>query len=364
MYVVLSVAGLGLSIALVSLNLEGKNSPAQKLCQTSDSTDCHSVLDSSSAKLLGIFSWAELGMLYFGFALVFLLTGMISQQVASTLDLLAAIGFLALLYVPYSLYYQARVIRQWCRFCLSVQAVLLLQAVAGIAFGSFSYQTLLLFPYIPFLWGLAIPMIVWLVVKPSWVDSVKGKEASQNLRRFQSNEKLFTEMHASQVAMPPIPENMPVFRYGNPDATNTLTVITNPFCGPCSQMHERIDEILAANPFLRVENIVLTGNEPNDKRTQIAACWLSLNENGQNVREAMDKWHKLGVKDVESYTREMACAIDQSQIERVMASFQWANDAEVNSTPTMLLNGKRIPEPFQVEDLEYLLVNELVREVN
>ncbi len=96
LYVVLSMAGLGLSIALVSLNLEGKNSPAQKLCQTSDDTDCHSVLDSPSAKLLGIFSWAELGMLYFGFALVLLLTGMISQQVASTLNLSSRNQFLGI----------------------------------------------------------------------------------------------------------------------------------------------------------------------------------------------------------------------------------------------------------------------------
>lgn len=363
LYMLLSLTGLGLSIALVSLHLEGKKSPAQKLCQTSDSTDCHSVLDSPAAKLFGLFSWAELGMLYFGFELMFLLTGVISQQVASTLNVLAGLSLLAFFYVPYSLYYQARIIRQWCRFCLGVQAILFLQAVAGIAFGSFSLQTWSLFPYLPFLWGIAIPVMLWLVVKPYWVNSIGGKEAIQSLRRFQSNEKLFAGMLASQETMPPIPENIATFRYGNPEAANTLTVVTNPFCGPCAQMHERIDKLLAMNPFIKIETIVLTSDDPNEKHARLTALWLALQEKGQDVRKAMERWYKLQTKDVDSYAQGINDAVCEPQMEKVMASSQWVNRAKINSTPTVLLNGRRIPEPFQVEDLNYLCNNELAIEM-
>lgn len=363
-YAFLSIVGLALSTALVSLHVDGKGSPARRLCQTSDTTDCHSILDSPAAKLFGLFSWAELGMIYFGFQLVALLVGVLSQQVASTLGILAVLGFVAVPYVPYSIYYQAKVVRQWCRFCLGVQAVLTLQASLVFLTNPFSFNNFSIFSYTPFLWGVALPVLIWLIVKPLWIESIKGKEAIQNLRRFQSNEKLFTEMLASQATMPPIPRDMPVLRYGNPEAANTLTVVTNPFCGPCAQMHERIDKLLAANPFIKIETIVLTGDDPNEKRARLAALWLALQEKGQEVQMAMERWYKLQTKDVDFYAQGINDDAGEPQMEKVMASSQWVNNAKINSTPTVLLNGRRIPEPFQVEDLSYLLTNEPTLEMN
>ena len=364
LFILLSLVGLGLSITLVSLHLEGRGSPAQKFCQTSDNTDCHSVLDSPAAKLFGLFSWAELGMLYFGFQLIFLLIGIISQQVALGLYLLTRLSWLAFFYIPFSIYYQARIIRKWCRFCLGVLAILFLQVVIGFAIGSFSFQTLPAFPYVPFFWGVVLPMILWLIIKPYWIDSIRGREAIRDIRRFQSNEKLFAEMLASQPTIPPIPENAPIFRYGNPEATNTITVVTNPFCTPCARMHERIDKLLAANPFIKVEVIVLTGNDPNEKHVQLVALWLALQEKGHDVRKAMEGWYKLQTKDVDSYAQDMSDTVDESHREKVLALSQWVNIAKINSTPTVLLNGRRIPEPFQVEDLNYILNNELAVQIH
>jgi uncharacterized membrane protein len=363
-YAFLSIVGLALSTALVSLHVDGKGSPARRLCQTSDTTDCHSILDSPAAKLFGLFSWAELGMLYFGFQLVALLIGVLSQQLTSTLGILAGLGLLAVLYVPYSIYYQAQVVCQWCRFCLGVQAVLTLQASLSLVTHSFSFNVFSVFPYTPFVWGVALPVLIWLIVKPLWIESIKGKEVSRNLRRFQSNEKLFADMLASQEAVPPIPRDMPVLRYGNPEAANTLTVVTNPFCGPCAQMHERIDKLLAANPFVKIETIVLTGDDPNEKRARLAALWLALQEKGQDVQMAMKRWYKLQTKDIDSYAQGINDAVDEPQMEKVMTSSEWVNKANINATPTVLLNGRRFPEPFQVEDLSYLLINVPALEMN
>jgi len=247
---------------------------------------------------------------------------------------------------------------------LGVQAVLTLQASLSLVTHSFSFNVFSVFPYTPFVWGVALPVLIWLIVKPLWIESIKGKEVSRNLRRFQSNEKLFADMLASQEAVPPIPRDMPVLRYGNPEAANTLTVVTNPFCGPCAQMHERIDKLLAANPFVKIETIVLTGDDPNEKRARLAALWLALQEKGQDVQMAMKRWYKLQTKDIDSYAQGINDAVDEPQMEKVMTSSEWVNKANINATPTVLLNGRRFPEPFQVEDLSYLLINVPALEMN
>lgn len=363
-YVGLSLGGLGLSIALVSLHLDGKNSPAQKLCHTSDTTDCHSVLDSPAATLFGLFSLAEFGMLFFGFELLFLLAGIISRQVAATMSILAGVSFLATLYVPYSLYYQARVIRQWCRFCLGVQAVLVLQAIVGLAFDSFSWASLVSFPYIPFLWGVTFPVMMWLVVKPYWIGVIKGSEASRNLRRFQSNEKLFADMLEREQSMMPVPCDVPVFRFGNPDAPNTLTIVTNPYCAPCAATHDRIDKLLLASPFVKAEAIVLTGDSGEDKRTRVAAHWLSLSESGTNLHKAMSDWYRMSVKDHQEYSRHYPNEITTHHLERVLPARDWAIKAQIDSTPTIYLNGKAVPDLFRIEDLEYFLMNKVQMQVD
>ena len=44
------------------------------------------------------------------------------------LPVLSLLSLAALPYVGYSLFYQWRVVKQWCRLCLATQAVLLAQA--------------------------------------------------------------------------------------------------------------------------------------------------------------------------------------------------------------------------------------------
>jgi len=355
-YGLLSMVGFGLSVSLVSLHLDRRNSFAQNLCKSSGTTNCHSVLDSPAASLFGLFSWAEMGMLYFGFQLISLLVGIISGEIHGIMSLVAKLSLLATLYVPFSLHYQAQIVRQWCLFCLAVQVILTLQIVFIFSYVSESPDT---FPTISLLWGLTLPVAIWLIVKPYWAAAIKGKEAQRSLLRFQSNESLFTEMLNRQEPMPPVPNAMPVFRYGNPEATNTITIITNPFCSPCSQMHERIDEVLAVNPFVKVETIVLTSDDPSENRTQMAAHWLALQESGQDIQQVMRDWHQMQDKNFDSYIQSLPSVITRSQTERVMVSLQWANDAKINSTPTVLFNGRPIPEPYHVEDLNYLFLNEL-----
>jgi uncharacterized membrane protein len=362
LHLVLSLVGLGLSIALVSIHIEGTNSPARVLCKTSGKINCDDVLHSPAATLFGIVSWAELGILYYGFQLIGLLISLINGQVTDTLTFLAILNILSLLYVPYSIFYQAIVIKRWCRLCLGVQAVLLVHA--GIAIPILLSNKWFSLPYVPFLWGAILPSLTWILVKPIWIIASKWKETSQNLHRFQSNEVLFAELLNQQTEKPPLPIDMPVFRYGDPSAPHVLTIISNPFCKPCALAHRKIEHLLAINPFIQVEYIILPGSSLEDKRTRIAAHWLAYASTGKNVHEAMSSWYHLPGQELEKYFNQYPAESTHYHLELVVRVLEWANRANITSTPTYFINGRAWPEVYRLDDLEYLLIGKIYTEID
>ena len=74
-------------------------------------------------------SWSEAGFFYFAATTLFLFTG-INRQ-ASFL-IIASVSTMASAYIPFSIYYQWKVVKQWCPLCLTVQAILLLELVWAI----------------------------------------------------------------------------------------------------------------------------------------------------------------------------------------------------------------------------------------
>ena len=43
-----------------------------------------------------------------------------------------------------------------------------------------------------------------------------------------------------------------IIRFGNPDSPLQLTILTNPYCNPCSRMHQRIDRLKARYLHLKL----------------------------------------------------------------------------------------------------------------
>src|SRR5690606_12931802 len=116
-----SVGGL-----LLLYEIDKHNPIIKQVCSGGNAkAGCHAVLDSAGGKFLGV-SWSLVGFTYFlGGTLLMLFA---TPDRNAYFPLLSLLSLAALPYVVYSLFYQWKVVKQWCRLCLATQAILVVQA--------------------------------------------------------------------------------------------------------------------------------------------------------------------------------------------------------------------------------------------
>jgi uncharacterized membrane protein len=114
-------------------SFDSNNPLVQVVCQTTAENDCNALLSSKAAKAFGIewLSWSEVGFIYFAGTWLLVLFGARSSFIVTALFV---INILSLPYTVYSIYYQARVAKQWCILCCTVQGVLWLEFITLITY--------------------------------------------------------------------------------------------------------------------------------------------------------------------------------------------------------------------------------------
>lgn len=124
-YLLLKVAGLAVSLLLLWHEIDRNNTTIQKFCMGGANIDCNAVLDSYAFKFAGgAISLSSLAFSYFFGGFLLLVSSSFSP---SGLTFLGWLSMLSLPIVMGSFYYQAFKIKKWCRLCLLIQSVLLLE---------------------------------------------------------------------------------------------------------------------------------------------------------------------------------------------------------------------------------------------
>ncbi len=118
-FFLLKSVGLIFSIFLIIYEVDSNNPFVTKLCIPGKKVDCSSVLNSPGARLFGFFSWTEIGLVFFLTTTLYLL--FFPSPITVGWIALASIG--ASLFIPYSIYYQWKVVKRWCRLCILVQVI-------------------------------------------------------------------------------------------------------------------------------------------------------------------------------------------------------------------------------------------------
>ncbi|MEO6977602.1 MAG: vitamin K epoxide reductase family protein, partial [Mucilaginibacter sp.] len=236
-------AGLITSILLLVQSIDSNNPLVQKLCQASSKTNCNAILSSKAAKVFDGLSWSEVGFFYFAGTWLLLLFGG-----GSTLAwwVLAALNIVSLPYTVYSIYYQARVAKQWCVLCCTVQALLWLEFIPlisrsySLSFGEGRGEA------IPIFICLLVPVVLWLLLKPLLLRLQQLSPLKNQLRKFKYNTELFNNVLAAQPKYA-TPDDEWSIVLGNVEASNIITMVSNPYCPPCAKMHAALDELLNNN---------------------------------------------------------------------------------------------------------------------
>lgn len=358
----LGVAG---TVLLLIYEVDKTNSFVKSICTAGKQTNCDAVLNSKAGKIFGI-SWAEAGFFYFAATTLFLLWPGVSFTGKLPFIAIAATGAAA--YIPFSIYYQYKVVKQWCPLCLAVQAILTIELIWAVTNFWVSGQSISqsttfppplgekegAFPSGEIGGAVLLPIVGWYLLKTLLLAGKNAPIYHAAYKRLLYNPEIFNGLLQQQQAAPNGWQQLGI-DIGNPKATNTIIKVCNPYCGPCAKAHPALEEIVKQNSDVKVKVIFMATNKETDRAGKPVKHLLAIaaKQNMHQTEKALDEWYMADKKDYEAfavkYPMNDELKMQESKIELMS---KWCDDAEITATPTIFVNGKRLPETYNINELK------------
>lgn len=356
LFLISSSVGLMASLLLLWYEVDAHNPFLKEVCGGGQKVNCNAVLNSKSSRFMGV-SWSVWGFSYFASLYIIQL---LYPGLASQLSLWAVVSLLVSPYVLYSLYYQWRVIKQWCPLCLTVQIILFTNAIVSVFYlsnGITSYWD----------WYLISLTVVigasFLIASHFMIPILKMAKDSEDYerkwKRMRYNADVFQSLLQKSEAITAPVDGLGIL-VGNPNATLEIVKVCNPYCGPCAKAHPELEEIIRHNSNVKLRIIFTASGEDEDKKTAPVSHLLAIQEKlGKNmVQQALDDWYLAKEKNYEVFARKYPINGElQQQQEKMKKMYQWCNDMKIRATPTIYINGKELPESYQITELKHILLD-------
>ncbi|HVU98012.1 MAG TPA: vitamin K epoxide reductase family protein [Puia sp.] len=354
----LKLAGAGTTTLLLAYEVDKSNAFVRDICSAGKQFHCDAVLTSKAARIGGI-AWGEIGFFYFGATTLLLFAGGLSfvQKTA----LLALGNAIAVPYIGFSVYYQWRVLKQWCPLCLIVQAILALEAVwatpsfwsSPIPFSTI-YSTPL--PLAVACLCLGIAVAGWYGIKPLLIRAKDADDISSAYKRLQYNPDIFFALLQQQPAIPAGWEKLGI-PLGPKDAATTIVKVCNPFCGPCSRAHPELEHLLR-NYDVQVRIIFNSQNKEADYSANAARHLMAIAEKGDAAltQKALDDWYGMPRKDYAAFAARYPLDDGlEAQNPKLEAMYGWVDAGDIRYTPTLFINGHKLPTHYKLQELKNIL---------
>ena len=353
--VILNLVGLYVSYLLLLRQLKVDSSTADRLCNLLKHSTCTDILDTPASKAAYGISWSEMGSAYFG------VNTLVLVFFPGALPVLALFALGAVGYAAWSLWYQRFRAHSWCSLCLLVQAVFILQAITYIIYilhsksnleGNFHFSLFILHFSLLALSYFAATLTLHLSL-PVISRARQADQWRSDYRNFKLREEVFEAILSKDKRYDT--EASSSILFGEPDTRYHLTVLTNPYCNPCAAMHARIKGLRQTDCC--VEMVFSSFGEEYDRvcRLMIAAYQQLGVERAWQLYE---EWYAGGKAREESFFDGLGLDDETADVRAEYTQHQeWRKQTGFSATPTILVNGYRMPQAYQIEDLKDLLNN-------
>lgn len=338
----LQLFGVLIARALLQAQISGKNS---RFCEIGNKINCDSILNSAVSTILGIKLSVIVFFYFTSLTIVIFLLSVVGNS-AFSLGLLFIVSVLSFPFTILSIYYQARVARVWCPLCLIVVITIWLNGL--LSYASFSFvilreidaQTLTLVSW-AFLMAFAI----------TFLESGNLNYRNQSMYDSKCIQRLKTDRTVLEALL----EKNKYFNdwdfpntivYGNRNAINIITLIINVNCSTCQDSYWQIKKLVDESPKLVSLRCALVGG--ND----ISRHLLSLAKTG-DFFSALELWFLT--KDFENVKNKYLLSISNLDSVSTEICDAFCKKHSINFIPAIFLNGSRVPEIMEIDDLaEYL----------
>lgn len=356
LYLLGVLGGMTASSLLFIEQIDKHNIHIKKLCSakgTKSKIDCSSILDFKDAYFLGLISWSDIGFVYFAFLLTLLLFFPfdISQIVIKLFSILC-IG-----YVCYSLYYQKFIAKKWCTLCLSVQAVFIY--LFAISISTFNYKEISKIVIPQNLLGLTIAafavLSVYMVMKH--LININAKylplQRKYNELIYDENISQYLFSKGQQITDLNLIQKLEI---GSNEAKTHLTLIFSPICVACIKELQILLPILRRKKDVKLELMFLLDQKKHPESLTITK--LLIQEYNKSPEKFLDIIEEYVAKYPLSknvmlekvYTSHKELDID----DMINKHEKWCLNKKIYTTPTLFIDGKRLPDFYTIKDIDYL----------
>lgn len=236
--------------------------------------------------------------------------------------------------------------------CLAVQGIIFIEFGLSV----YSFRFMENFDGRVLLQGVLATVVVillWVFLKPILQKSQQVAPLKNELRKFRNNPELFLSLLQKQPEMPILTPNVKPVLIGKQNAEHTITMVTNPFCQPCANAHEAIEKLIENNENLNCQVIFFASNIEGDKRGIVARCILSLPK--QKQAKALSEWYKNEERSIEKWQMQFEIVEKEKPFQIIEQHSTWCKLAKIEVTPTLYLDGFKMPELYRLEDLKGVL---------
>lgn len=339
--------GIYISYLLLLKQMHIQNKYVDKICTFLKKGDCNNVLESAGSKLFGLISWSEVGFSYFISNFFILLA------ISRLLSYYAVINILALPYTIWSIWYQKFRTKQWCPLCLSIQVLLWILFILNLSFGNitaihFSISDIYLCAMI-----YLMPFIVVDMLYSKYKEASMSTQIRQEINSLKMKDEVFLTLLAKQPYYEVSKKNSTIL-FGNKDAKNIITILTNPHCNPCAIMHKRVEAFAnETGDKVCIQYIFSAFNRELEISNKfLIAAYLNKADN--DIAKIYDEWYSSTKNISNNYIKKFNFNLESREIEEEFEKHQaWIAKANLHATPIILFNGYEIPNIYQIEDLKY-----------
>jgi len=345
--ILINLIGIYICFMLVQKQLNIQNEYVDKICSLFKKSDCNNVLESDAAKLWGVFGWSEIGLAYFSSNIIILL--FFSQLI----PFLVLISICTLPYSLWSIWYQKFKAKQWCPLCLVVQVLFWALFIVHLLFGyveipDFTISNLLLVGCI-----YATPFLIISLILPLLARGMKIEQITQEVNSIKATSEVFSTLLKKQTRYVVSKDTSDII-WGNTEAEILVTVLTNPHCNPCAKMHARIENVLKENiDKLCVQYIFSSFEESLDISNKFMIA-VYLEKGREEALNVFRNWFERGSMNKEDFFSKYKVNIENESVEQQFEDHnQWREKTGLRATPTILINGYKLPDNYKIEDLKY-----------
>ena len=356
-YLILLV-GVFVTSLLVWYEIDKNNPLLQKVCTGFAKGNCNAILTGNKSKVFSWLSWSEVGFFYFIGNMLILLSSQYSFT--NSIKAIAWINILALPYTIFSIYYQWKVAKKWCILCLSVQALLILGALNSIvSISLFSFAPFAIIFFIQSFFLYLLPFAIWFTLKPFILRLQDTKNTKREFLRLKFNIEVFDTLLKKQKQLV-VPTDGLGINLGNPAATNTIIKVCSPYCGPCAKAHAKIEALLENNSNVKMKIIFTTSNDENHYAIKPTRHLMAIAEKTKDekiLKQSLDDWYLPDKKDYELFAAKHPMNGELlQQANKIAIMEKWCNEEKIIVTPTIFFNGYQLPNAYNIEDLQYFLL--------